>query len=85
MDGPQCFAVIPAMSVEALVLPELSVVAADVLIGSDFAAPCNGLLLEYSDDGSLVGVMFGRAALMDVDAEVAASTVESHGTAWKRV
>ena len=44
---------IPAMSVEALVLPELSVVAADVLIGSDFVASCGGLHLEYSDDGSL--------------------------------
>ena len=77
IDGPQCPVVIPAMSVEDLVLPELSVVAADVLIGSDFVASCGGLHLEYSDDGSLVGVTFGRAAMMDVDAEVAASTVES--------
>ena len=77
MDGPQCPVVIPAMSVEALVLPELSVVAADVLIGSDFVASCGGLHLDYSDDGSLVGVTFGRAAIMDVNAEVAASTVES--------
>ena len=58
------------MSVEALVLPELSVVAADVLIGSDFVASCGELHLEYSDDGSVVGVTFGRMAMMDVDAEV---------------
>ena len=32
MDGPQCPVVIPAMSVEALVMPELSVVAADTSI-----------------------------------------------------
>ena len=38
INGPQCSVVIPARSVEALVLPELSVVAADVLIGSDFVA-----------------------------------------------
>ena len=61
----------------ALVLPELSVVAADVLIGSDFVASSGGLHLEYSDDGSLVGVTFGRAAMIDVEADVAASTVES--------
>ena len=48
INGPQCPVVIPAMSVEALVLPELSVVAADVLIGSDFVASCGGLHLEYS-------------------------------------
>ena len=77
MDGPQCRVVIPTMSVEALVMPDLSVVAADVLIGSDFVAPYGGLHLEYSDDGSLVGITFGRATMMDVDAEVAASTVES--------
>ena len=77
MDGPQCPVVIPAISVEALVLLELSVVAADVLIGSDFFTSCGGLHLEHSDDGSLVGVTFARAAMMDVDAEVAASTVES--------
>ena len=65
------------MSVEALVLPELSVVAADVLIGSDFVESCSGLHLEYSDDGSLVGVTFGRTAMKDIDAEVAANTVES--------
>ena len=77
MDGPQCAVVIPAMSGEALVLPELSVVVADVLIGSDFVASCGGLHLENSDGGSLVGVTFGRVAMMDIDAEVAASTVES--------
>ena len=37
----------PAMSVEALVLPELSVVSADVLIGSDFVASCCGLHLAF--------------------------------------
>ena len=36
MDGPQCPVVIPARLAEALVLPILSVVSADVLIGSVF-------------------------------------------------
>ena len=77
LEGPQCPVIIPTMSVEALVLPTLPDVAADVLIGSDLFASCSWLHLEYSDDGSLVAVMFDCAALMYVDAEVAASTVDS--------
>ena len=72
MIGPQCPVVIPTMLVEALVLLELSVVA-----GSDFIASCGGLHLEYSDDGSLVDITFGRTAMMDADAEGATCTVES--------
>ena len=54
---------IPCMPVEVLVLPELSVVDANVLIGSDFVSVCGGLHLDYDNsDGTLARVVFGRAA-----------------------
>ena len=37
-------------------------VAADILIGSDFVSACGGLRLHYEDDGNLVSVTLGRVA-----------------------
>ena len=35
----------------------------DPLVGSDLTAHCGGLHLEYSDDGTLLPVLFGHAAV----------------------
>ena len=50
---------IPEVEVCAVVVPELSVVAADVLIGIDFVSACGGLHVEY-DESQLARVVFGR-------------------------
>ena len=40
---------IPEVEVCAVVVPKLSVVAADVLIGIDFVSACGGLHVEYDE------------------------------------
>ncbi|XP_065177095.1 uncharacterized protein LOC135806835 [Sycon ciliatum] len=60
---------IPAVAMEVLVVPSLSVVGTDVLLGSDTIAQCGGLHLRYDDDGSLCCVTLGQHA--DVTAGVA--------------
>ena len=51
--------VIPSVSIDVLVVPELSVVATGVLIGSDMIGKCGGLQLRYDNDKSLCGVVLG--------------------------
>ena len=53
---------IPCVSLKALVLPDLSVVGTDVLLGSNFSSVCGGLQLQYDSGGVLSGVVMGRLA-----------------------
>ena len=46
-DGPVS---IPEIIIEAVVLPDLCVVAANILIGIDFVSQCGGLHLEYAGE-----------------------------------
>ena len=57
MDGP---VYLEPVTVEAIVVDDLSTVRAEVLIGSDLSAAAGGLHLEYDDDHELVCVHFGR-------------------------
>ena len=58
VDRPNSLVNMPLMPVEALLLLELLVVAADVLIDSDFVSACGGLNMEYDrSDASLAGVI----------------------------
>eukprot|EP00117_Sycon_ciliatum_P022483 scpid27783/ scgid19383/ len=54
-DGPVS---LPTIDVTAVVVPDLDVVAADVLLGSDLVAASGGLQLWY-DDSTLSAVRFG--------------------------
>eukprot|EP00117_Sycon_ciliatum_P011312 scpid18689/ scgid1770/ Gag-Pol polyprotein; Matrix protein p10; p20; Capsid protein p25; Nucleocapsid protein p14; Protease p15; Reverse transcriptase/ribonuclease H p90; Integrase p46 len=56
-DGPVR---IPRTCVDVLVVPNLSVVAADVLLGNDLVARCGGVSVSYDDDGSMSRVVFGE-------------------------
>ena len=71
--------IIPPVIVNTLVLPNLAVVGADVLLGSNFTARCGGLELQYNGDGILYGVSMGSPAqpVLDVSAQCAAATTDS--------
>ena len=56
-DGPVR---IPRTCVDVLVVPNLLVVAVDVLLGNDLVARCGGVSVSYDDDGSMSHVVFGE-------------------------
>ena len=55
-DGPVS---IHPVTMSVLVVPELSVVGTEVLIGSDMVATCGGLKLDYDHECSLSAVVLG--------------------------
>ena len=70
-DGP---VQIPPTSVKVLVLPDLSVVNAEMLIGSDFVAMCGGLHLQYDCNGDLTGATLGSRDRLEPTQPVTACT-----------
>ena len=72
-DGPVR---LPPVTLGVLVVPDLSVVSSDLLVGSDLIAKSGGLCMAYNDDGSLASVEFGGNPTKSVN--VAASSVDYH-------
>ncbi|XP_065190928.1 uncharacterized protein LOC135821857 [Sycon ciliatum] len=56
LDGPVN---LPPTRVVAFVVPELSVINADLLLGSDLVRAIGGVRLQYSESGDLRSVLFG--------------------------
>ena len=59
LEGDDIHVKLPRVTVNALVVPDLSSVNADLLIGIDVVSRTGGLQLRYGDDGSLSNVIFG--------------------------
>ncbi|XP_065195680.1 uncharacterized protein LOC135827084 [Sycon ciliatum] len=62
LDGPVN---LPPTRVVAFVVPELSVINADLLLGSDLVRAIGGVRLQYSESGDLRSVLFGPSPASD--------------------
>eukprot|EP00117_Sycon_ciliatum_P019248 scpid46651/ scgid17510/ len=86
LDGSTPVAM-PDTEVEVLVVEDLSVVRADLLIGSNVVSRCRGLCLSYDDDGELERVRFGTdaCAASAVHTKPVAKCQEAHPSRHVRV